>query len=88
MKTVDDNRENFSPASGPLIGVGDNAVTWLGGIADTTTAIRASGGIDGGGRVQIDIPENMMAHVYPAVVGMRQKQLRVTLEIVAWGAAE
>lgn len=87
MKTPDNNRENFSPvASGPIIGVGDNAVTWLGSIADTATAIRASGALEGGGRVQIDIPENMMAMVYPAVVRMRQQQLRITLEVVAWGA--
>lgn len=62
-------------------------VQWLGAIADTTTALRASGALDGGGRVQIDVPENQMA-AWVNLLTMRNKQLIITIEVVEWGKGE
>lgn len=59
------------------------SVTWLGSIADTATALRASGALDGGGRVIFDIPENQIV-AYAGLLLMRGQQLRITVEAVGW----
>lgn len=56
-------------------------VTWLGAITDRATAIQASGALEGGGRVTLDVPDDA-AGALSALIGMRRRVLRITVEVV------
>ena len=53
-------------------------IQFTGSIADTTTAIRASGRNEGGGRVTFDIPETDIVQL-AALMAVRGCELRVTV---------
>ena len=56
-------------------------VVWLGAITDRATAIQASGALEGGGRVTLDVPDDATGAL-GALIGMRRHMLRITVEVV------
>jgi len=54
-------------------------IEWTGTIADTRTAIQASGGIEGGARVVFDVPE-IYAKVLGELIAVRGQPLLITIE--------
>ena len=59
----------------------NETIEWTGAIADTRTAINASGGIEGGGRVTFDVPDQETAAL-AALLAVRGCVLRITVEVV------
>ncbi|HAM58292.1 MAG TPA: hypothetical protein DCQ64_23920 [Candidatus Rokubacteria bacterium] len=58
-------------------------VSWVGNIADLSSAFKVSGSIEGGGRVTFDVPENQLGEAI-RLVTMRRKPLRITVEVMEW----
>lgn len=56
-------------------------IQWAGAISDTRTAIQANGNIEGGARVQLDIPDVSAEDVVAALVAARGHELVITIEV-------
>lgn len=56
-------------------------LAWVGSVTDRATAVQVHGGIEGGAKVMLDIPDDgQTAQIVAALVAMRRMPLRITIE--------
>ena len=57
-------------------------IQWRGNVSQTRNAVSASGGIEGGGRVLLDVPE-LYVEALAQLLAVRGCELEITVRVVA-----
>lgn len=65
----------------PTASVNGRTVEWVGTITDRATAVQVHGGVEGGARVTLDIPDDgTLAEIVGALTAMRRMPLWIKIE--------